>query len=112
MYTTALAGSGGETNTNNSIPGATLPHDSGQLEDKPNKRTEFIINRLIHAASNDFEFVKNTLADLADIDEFWSKLVKVWLDSIDSEKEPFSLGLHRSDYLIETQGIIITLIPL
>jgi len=70
---------------------------------------QFIINRLIHAASNDFEFVKNTLADLADIDEFWSKLVKVWLDSINSEKEPFSLGLHRSDYLIETKGMIITL---
>lgn len=77
----------------------------------PNRKLsemQFIINRLIHAASNDFEFVKNTLADLADIDEFWSKLVKVWLDSIDSEKEPFSLGLHRSDYLIETKGIIIT----
>ena len=78
----------------------------------PNRKLsemQFIINRLIHAASNDFEFVKNTLADLADIDEFWSKLVKVWLDSIDSEKEPFSLGLHRSDYLIETKGMIITL---
>ena len=78
----------------------------------PNRKLsemQFIINRLIHAASNDFEFVKNTLADLADIDEFWSKLVQVWLDSIDSEKESFSLGLHRSDYLIETKGIIITL---
>ena len=87
-----------------------LYKDSNNFLMNPDKLSEmqFIMNRLIHGASNDFEFVKNTLADLADIDEFWSKLVKVWLDSIDSEKEPFSLGLHRSDYLIETKGMIIT----
>ena len=88
-------------------------------------KLQLIINRLIHAAANDHEFIKSTLSELIKgkdftdlefsifflnfrifknlrkkVDEFWQRLYHVWEESRES-KSPGWLGLHRSDYLIE-----------
>jgi len=61
---------------------------------------QLLINKLIHAAANDADFIRSTLSGLIPFDDFWASLYRVWEDSRDN-RSPAWLGLHRSDYLIE-----------
>ena len=61
---------------------------------------QLLINKLIHAAANDADFIRSTLSGLIKVDEFWGRLFRVWEESR-SNQSPAWLGLHRSDYLIE-----------
>lgn len=60
------------------------------------------INRLIHRASQDDQFVRETLENVILTDEFWRKMYDVYVKSKKCGTPcPFELGLHRTDYLIE-----------
>ncbi|XP_078367760.1 glutathione synthetase-like isoform X2 [Oculina patagonica] len=66
-------------------------------------QTDF--NLLVHKASQDFEFIKEALLSTVAADSFTAKLFviyeKAWKRGT---AQPISLGIFRSDYLIDTTG--------
>lgn len=69
------------------------------------REVQMDFNLLVHKVSQDYEFTKNALLSTIAADPFTSKLFdiydKVWqLGNV----QPISLGIFRSDYLIDTTG--------
>lgn len=66
-------------------------------------QTDF--NILVHKASQDYQFTKNALSSTISADQFTAKLFqiyeKVWEQGA---AQSISLGIFRSDYLIDTTG--------
>ena len=57
---------------------------------------QYIINELVHKASEDSEFIKECLKNIIKSDPFWDKLFQLYLDVSKSPfKSPFKMGVHR-----------------
>lgn len=69
------------------------------------REVQLDFNLLVHKVSQDYEFTKNALASTIAADPFSSKLFdiydKVWQQG---SAQLISLGIFRSDYLIDTTG--------
>lgn len=87
------------------IPVTLLPSPFPQKQFTAAKEVQTDFNLLVHKVSQDYEFTKKALSGTIAADPFTSKLFdiydKVWQQE---NVQPISLGIFRSDYLIDTAG--------
>uniref|UniRef100_A0A182N092 Glutathione synthetase n=1 Tax=Anopheles dirus TaxID=7168 RepID=A0A182N092_9DIPT len=63
-----------------------------------------VLNELIHAVAHDAQFLQSTLASTEKVDEFTSSLISIYRTVLsEGITQPISLGLLRSDLMLETQ---------
>ncbi|RIA86206.1 glutathione synthase [Glomus cerebriforme] len=59
-------------------------------------------NLLFHRLSQDFEFITHAIKEITGVDDFVDNLYKIYLKvKEEGIVQPISLGLHRSDYLLQ-----------
>uniref|UniRef100_A0A182NGR7 Glutathione synthetase n=1 Tax=Anopheles dirus TaxID=7168 RepID=A0A182NGR7_9DIPT len=63
-----------------------------------------VLNELIHAVAHDAQFLQSTLASAGKVDEFTRALLTIYRTVLaEGITQPISLGLLRSDLMLETQ---------
>ncbi|XP_021962625.1 glutathione synthetase isoform X1 [Folsomia candida] len=62
-----------------------------------------VLNELMHKVAHDYDFLKNSLETTIKVDEFTGRLFNIY-ETVRAEgiTQPFSLGLLRSDLMLET----------
>ncbi|KAG9297131.1 hypothetical protein G9A89_019412 [Geosiphon pyriformis] len=64
-----------------------------------------LFNDLFHKLAEDHEFIMETLGEVAKVDEFIKNLYKIYVKVYtEGAAQPFSLGIHRSDYMLHVSG--------
>ncbi|XP_050086907.1 glutathione synthetase-like isoform X1 [Anopheles aquasalis] len=67
-------------------------------------RLQPVLNELIHAVAHDSEFLLETLKSTEKVDEFTGRLVEIYRTVLsEGIAQPLSLGLLRSDLMLETK---------
>ncbi|CAO1356974.1 unnamed protein product [Diamesa hyperborea] len=65
---------------------------------------QVILNELVHNVAHDEEFLRETLANTIQVDEFTGSLYKIYQQVLDEGvNQKISLGLLRSDTMLETR---------
>lgn len=62
------------------------------------------LSKLVHAVSEDMEYVNETLSTAAQFDSFTKSLLDVHSKTAEARAQngsPIALGLHRSDYMLD-----------
>lgn len=63
-----------------------------------------LLHTVIDLGSQDVEFLKESLAKVLDADDFTRRCYELWLESLEhGAGTPVELGLHRTDFLIDTR---------
>ncbi|KAF3335879.1 Glutathione synthetase [Carex littledalei] len=63
-----------------------------------------LLNELVDRVSLDAEFLQNSLSRTKKVDEFTGRLLEIHLKMLSlNKKEEIRLGLHRSDYMIDSE---------
>jgi glutathione synthase len=63
-----------------------------------------LFNELVDRVSLDAEFLQNSLSRTKKVDEFTGRLLEIHLKMLSlNKKEEIRLGLHRSDYMIDSE---------
>ncbi|PWA02999.1 hypothetical protein BB558_000837 [Smittium angustum] len=64
-----------------------------------------IMNKLYDAVSRDEQFIHSVFKEIEGSDEFTRRLYEIYKQTVHHEpKQTISLGIHRSDYLIDTSN--------
>ncbi|XP_067652118.1 glutathione synthetase-like [Haliotis asinina] len=62
-------------------------------------------NTLTHKVAHDHNFLENSLKNVLEVDEFTQGLWKIYTQvREEGYSQPFSLGLHRNDFMIDTKN--------
>lgn len=74
-------------------------------------RTMPVFNSLVQSISADTEYLAGTLAQAAKFDDFTARLLDVFASAADARDlvgSPITLGIHRSDYMLDgpTQNLL------
>lgn len=94
------------------VEDVSIIHAPFSLFPTPFPRSEFelvqrsmpLFSSLVHAVSQDAQYLTSTLRAAAQYDDFTGKLLTVFRDTMDkrsSRGSAVSLGLHRSDYMLD-----------
>ena len=86
------------------------------------QRAQFLmpgLSELVHAVSEDMDYVNETLSTAAQFDSFTKSLMDVHSKTAEARAKngsPISLGLHRSDYMLDEPSgqllQVLSLVPL
>lgn len=62
-----------------------------------------ILNEMVHSVSKDEEFLKTTLAQASEYDEFTANLLRTYnkTKTMRDNRTEISVGVHRSDYMFD-----------
>ncbi|XP_048000921.1 glutathione synthetase-like isoform X3 [Leguminivora glycinivorella] len=79
----------------------------------PFPRTEFnkavelqqVLNELMHKVAHDDDFLEHTLQNALQVDEFTANLYEIWVKVRNEGIAQLSLGLFRSDYLMQEPDV-------
>lgn len=82
------------------IPFAMEPSKIYQTTFESLQATQIVLNKLIHDASADVSFMNDCLHHTAEADDFWGNLLRIY-NMVMKNPNPITLGLHRTDYLLE-----------
>ncbi|XP_078365694.1 glutathione synthetase-like isoform X1 [Oculina patagonica] len=87
------------------IPFTLFPSPFPQKLFNAAKGVQADFNLLVHKVSQDYEFTKNALSSTVAADPFTSRLFDIYGKVLEQgNAQPISLGIFRSDYLIDTSG--------
>jgi glutathione synthetase len=65
-------------------------------------RIQPVFNSMFDFVSSDSQFLMESLADICDQDEFTRNLVLLFKNR--ENRQPIKLGIHRSDYMLDSKG--------
>lgn len=84
-------------------PITLLPSVFPRSEFKKACDIQITLNKLIHHVAHDYKFLKNTLSDVVQVDDFTKRLFDIYETVINEGiTQKISLGLLRSDLMLET----------
>lgn len=78
---------------------ALLPSIFPRVEYDEIHSLQYVINELYHRIAHDKQFLLDNLREVVRNDEFTSRLVDIYLRA--DSKQTISLGLLRSDYMLD-----------
>ncbi|KAL1457123.1 hypothetical protein WDU94_001784 [Cyamophila willieti] len=86
-------------------PFALLPSTFPRVEFEKAVSIQTILNELVHRVAHDYSFLKETLKNACEVDDFTKKLFEIY-EFIQKEgpTQPLSLGLLRSDLMLDSNS--------
>jgi len=86
-------------------PFCLLPSPFPRQEFERAVELQTLLNELMHKVAHDFDFLEETLGKTITVDDFTAKLFEIHRKIIDEggSAQPLSLGMIRSDLMLETQ---------
>ncbi|KAL0861287.1 hypothetical protein ABMA27_008848 [Loxostege sticticalis] len=86
-------------------PFVLLPSPFPQTEFNKAVELQPVLNELMHKVAHDDEFLEHTLQNALQVDEFTANLYNIWVKvRNEGVAQSLSLGLFRSDYLMQKGG--------
>ncbi|XP_028175877.1 glutathione synthetase-like isoform X2 [Ostrinia nubilalis] len=86
-------------------PFVLLPSPFPQTEFNKAVELQPVLNELMHKVAHDDEFLEHTLQNALQVDEFTANLYNIWVKvRNEGVAQTLSLGLFRSDYLMQKGG--------
>ena len=59
------------------------------------------VNELVHAVSQDRQFLTTVFGDLVEFDDFIGRLFRIYKEVFQDNRQTCSLGIHRTDYMVD-----------
>ncbi|XP_058806271.1 glutathione synthetase-like isoform X2 [Phymastichus coffea] len=87
-------------------PFLLLPSFFPRKEFEKGQQTQILLNELIHKVAHDYKFLRNTLKNIIEADDFTAKLFDIYQTVyLEGFAQSISLGLVRSDYMLNTDDV-------
>lgn len=87
----------------NFAPFILLPSTFPRREFEKSIEIQTTLNELMHRVAHNQKFLKETLKETIQVDEFTGNLYKIWETVMEEGiKQKLSLGLNRSDYMVHS----------